>query len=86
MSKPFVEAVAWSEIIDHQDLELPQSGLFTDQLQPKNAFRRLLAFRRRLMGENGLQAGSEAVEILVAAPPAEPQPAEREERGGGHEE
>lgn len=82
MSKPFVEAVAWSEIIDHQDLELPQSGLFTDQLQPKNAFRRLLAFRRRLMGENGLQAGSEAVEIPVAASPAEPQPAEGEERGG----
>lgn len=48
MSKPFVEGVAWNEIVDHENIQLPLSGLVTDQLQPKSAFKRLLHFKRML--------------------------------------
>ena len=48
MSKPFVDAVTWRDLCDYADVELPLSGLLSEQLQPKNAFLRLAMFRRRL--------------------------------------
>src|SRR5690606_38982059 len=50
MSKPFVEAVSWCDLVDHPEIELPLSGLLSEDLQPKGAFRRLLTFRRHLTG------------------------------------
>ncbi len=50
LSKPYVESVAWNELIDHPDSELGLSGLITQQMQPKNALRRLIAFRQNLLG------------------------------------
>jgi hypothetical protein len=49
MSKPFVESVAWHEIVDHPNTELPMSGLIADDFQPKAAFRRMVMFRRSLL-------------------------------------
>lgn len=48
ISKPHIEAVAWKDLMDHQEIELPLSGLISEQMQPKGALRRLAAFRRGL--------------------------------------
>lgn len=48
LSKPFVESVAWSELADNPDAELPTSGLLTDDFKPKSAFRRLASLRKSL--------------------------------------
>lgn len=48
MSKPFVEAVVWQEIVDHPDMELPLSGLMTEELVARPAFKRLASFRKSL--------------------------------------
>lgn len=54
ISKPFVEAVAWQDFIDHLDVELPLAGLITEELQPKHALRRLVTFRRTLLSAGGV--------------------------------
>jgi len=56
MSKPYVEAVCWQDLQDHTGIDLPMSGLIDGVGQPKNAFRRLLAFRHGL-GLTGPGAG-----------------------------
>ncbi len=48
LSKPSVESVAWQDMVDHPDAELPLSGLVSEDLQPKPAFKRAIAFRRAL--------------------------------------
>ncbi len=48
MSKPFVEGVAWQEFADHPQIDLPLSGLVNEALQPKEALRRLIGFRKHL--------------------------------------
>lgn len=48
MSKPYIEAVVWNEIVDHPDIELPLSGLMTEDLAPKAAFRHISAFRQAM--------------------------------------
>ena len=48
MSKPYVDAVCWQDLQDHMAIDLPMSGLIDEAGQPKNAFRRLLAFRHGL--------------------------------------
>ncbi len=48
MSKPYIEAVAWHEIVDHPDVELPLSGLMGEDLAAKPSFKRLAAFRKGL--------------------------------------
>ncbi|MEM9295296.1 MAG: hypothetical protein AAGA57_05795 [Planctomycetota bacterium] len=48
MSKPFVESVAWRELVDHPDIELPMSGLVDEDLCPKPSWRRLLGYRQHL--------------------------------------
>ena len=48
MSKPYIEAVAWHEIVDHPEVELPLSGLMGEDLSPKPSFKRLAAFRKGL--------------------------------------
>jgi len=42
--------VIWRELVDHAEIDLPLSGLLNEQLQPKTAFKRLVAFRRSLLG------------------------------------
>ena len=48
-SKPYVEAVAWQELADHPDIELPLGGLLSDEFVPKGALRRLIGFRQNLL-------------------------------------
>ena len=50
LSKPYVEAVAWLDLIDHAEMALPMSGLLTEDVQVKDAFRRLAAFRDSVKG------------------------------------
>lgn len=49
LSKPFVESVTWLNLIDHDRIELPASGLLTQDLQPKTALKRLVVFRNKLL-------------------------------------
>ena len=52
LSKPFVESVAWHDLIDHRDSELPLGGLVGQDQHPKGALRRLIVFRKSL-NQNG---------------------------------
>lgn len=49
MSKPFVESVGWCGLMDETGNELPMSGLLSEDMQPKNAFKRLVTFRSNLL-------------------------------------
>ena len=48
MSKPFVESVAWQELVDHPNIELPLSGLVNEALVPKESLGRMASFRKHL--------------------------------------
>jgi hypothetical protein len=48
ISKPFVEAIAWQDLIDYPNIELPLSGLLDEEIRLKSAFRRLVSFRNSL--------------------------------------
>ena len=50
LSKPLVESIAWADLTDHPDAELPHGGLLTDNHQPKDAMGRLNAFHQELHG------------------------------------
>ncbi|QNN24997.1 hypothetical protein HED60_22875 [Planctomycetales bacterium ZRK34] len=46
LSKHFVESVAWIDLADHDDAEMPTGGLIGPNFQPKPAFKRLLTMRK----------------------------------------
>lgn len=50
LSKPYVESVAWLDLIDHAEMSLPMSGLLTEDVEVKDAFRRLAIFRDSVKG------------------------------------
>jgi hypothetical protein len=62
LSKPFVESVTWHDLVDHQEMELPLSGLIGADMVPKSAFRRLVNFRRNLMGAGPAVTMTESAE------------------------
>ncbi|MEX0887476.1 MAG: endo-1,4-beta-xylanase [Phycisphaeraceae bacterium] len=68
LSKPGVEGVAWQELNDHRAMALPLSGLLTEELEVKDAFSRLVSFRKSLVAEPGAAMRDEP---LGAAPPQE---------------
>lgn len=47
-SKPFVDSVAWQQLVDTEQIEVAASGLVDHEMQPKGGFRRLVASRRSL--------------------------------------
>ena len=49
LSKPYVETVIWDSLADHPDIELPMSGLVSEDLQPKSALQRLIGFRKQVL-------------------------------------
>jgi len=59
LSKPYVEAVVWDEMIDHPDAVLPLSGLITEDLQPKRAFGKAISVRRGLLGLPPMGSGDQ---------------------------
>ena len=69
MSKPYIEAVCWQDMIDHPDIELPLAGLVSMDHQPKVALKRLVDFRRSLLppGSAGPTPGATPA---PATPPA----------------
>ncbi len=60
LSKPFIDSVSWGSVIDHPKVDLPLSGLIREDLQPKLAYKRLLAFRRSLASPDPIQITSVA--------------------------
>jgi len=48
ISKPFVEAIAWQDLIDYPNIDLPMSGLLDEEIKLKQSFRRLVGFRQGL--------------------------------------
>ncbi len=48
MSKPFVESINWHNFIDHAQIDLPLSGLITEEMEPKKSYHALVQFRRLL--------------------------------------
>ncbi len=77
-SKPYVEAVAWQDLNDHPNAELPLSGLIDDDFQPKPAWKHFVAARRGLLSN---QAGATTSHSTHApsrsaefTPPAEKNP------------
>ena len=58
LSKPFVESVSWQALLDRAGNSTPSSGLVSEDLQPKPAFRRLVALRRSLGSAEPAAAGS----------------------------
>lgn len=55
LSRPFVDAVAWTQMIDHPHIELPLSGIIDEQALPKSAFKRAVTFRRNLLAKGTTQ-------------------------------
>jgi glycosyl hydrolase family 10 len=53
VSKPFIDAVAWQELVDHVEIELPLSGLLDDEFVPKDSLRRIIGFRRGILAGAG---------------------------------
>jgi len=51
LSKPFVESVSWGELWDHPEIDLPLGGLISEDLQPKDGYRRIAGLRRLLAQE-----------------------------------
>ncbi|MFA9478739.1 endo-1,4-beta-xylanase [Phycisphaerales bacterium AB-hyl4] len=71
VSKPFVEAVAWQDIIDHPRIDLPLSGLVSESLQPKGSFKRLVAFRQNLSQQHAAAAAVQPDPVGAATPDTE---------------
>lgn len=63
MSKPFVEAVAWQDAIDHPRIEMPLGGLVNEEMQAKAGYRRLVAFRRNLISEAGVEVEGSKLKV-----------------------
>lgn len=49
LSRPYIEAVVWDELIDHPAMQLPLSGLVDEWFRPKKAWHRLIEFRKMLL-------------------------------------
>ncbi|MCH7572803.1 MAG: hypothetical protein IH891_07810 [Planctomycetes bacterium] len=48
MSKPFVESIFWTDLVDHEDARFNGAGLINSTGQLKPAFTRFRDLRRRL--------------------------------------
>ncbi|MEM1098138.1 MAG: endo-1,4-beta-xylanase [Planctomycetota bacterium] len=67
MSKPYIESIVWQDFVDHPTMELPLSGLISENLQVRDALRRLVGFRRTLLN----QPGPEGLEDTQNEPPSD---------------
>lgn len=70
LSKPFVESVAWGQIMDHPDIEMPLGGLVSEDLQPKQGLRRMASFRKSLATPANGQQASGILAHAGTVPPA----------------
>lgn len=72
LSKPWVEAVIWSEWTDSAENELPMAGLVNQTLQPKKALRSLASFRKQLLLGDQSPAPTASPQEGPAADPVTP--------------
>lgn len=70
ISKPFVEGVAWHDIVDNPEVELPLAGLVSEEMQAKAAFKRLVTFRKNLLAGASVRKADAAAQAAAAATPA----------------
>jgi hypothetical protein len=49
LSKPFVNAVIWTDLYDHKRMILPTAALITRQGKPRSVLNKLLNMRKRLL-------------------------------------
>ncbi|MEM6332797.1 MAG: endo-1,4-beta-xylanase [Planctomycetota bacterium] len=63
LSKPFVEAVSWMHVSDHDGATPPMSGLITDATRPKEAVKKLVAMRRALRATDSTGVSTELSDI-----------------------
>ncbi len=68
LSKPFVEGVAWCDLSDHAQIDLPLSGLIGEDLQPKPALRRHMAFRKILQSKPTIGPTEPSTTATAASP------------------
>jgi GH35 family endo-1,4-beta-xylanase len=54
LSKPFVDSIAWLDLADHENAELPNAGLAMSNLKAKGAFHRVTSIRKALHAEYAL--------------------------------
>ena len=59
LSKPYVESLAWQDLLDHQQMVLPMSGLMTEDREPKPSLERIVAFRTGLHPKRDGGSGAE---------------------------
>jgi len=75
LSKPFVEAVAWMELMDHDATSLPMAGLVSDGMRPKASLKKLIGIRRALRSPQPARVSTE-LSAIDAPDPAVGKPGE----------
>ncbi len=48
LSKPFVNSVIWTDLFDHQDMDITSSGFLTEKGKPRAVMNKLVKMRKRL--------------------------------------
>lgn len=48
LSKPFIDSIAWLDLADHTESDLPFGGLADENMKAKGAFHRIISIRRQL--------------------------------------
>ena len=89
LSKPGIESVTWQEFKDHPAMALPLSGLMSEALEPKEAFGRLISFRKSLTADaetTTLSDPTPASEGEGEAKPDEPRASDAEVEGRATDE
>ncbi|MEM0913645.1 MAG: endo-1,4-beta-xylanase [Planctomycetota bacterium] len=71
LSKPFVDAVAWMELTDHELSSLPMSGLISDEMRPKSSVKRLIGLRKAIRSPRPTRVATELSDIADAGDPAD---------------
>lgn len=57
LSRPYVESISWACLVDHEDADLPYSGLTNVEFSPKHSLKRLVGMRKNL--QNRLKKADE---------------------------
>ncbi len=74
LSKPFMEAICWSDLVDEDNSAIPSGGLLTADLNPKPSFQTWTAMRRAVLAvRQGTVTMSETPKAVGKIAPPGPQ-------------
>jgi len=68
ISKPYIEAIAWQDLIDFPNIDLPLSGLLDDEIRLKESFRKVIAFRQGLHNVDAQGIATIAPDTMAGGP------------------